>query len=302
MQILRPNQTFRVLWVTADPSDNTTYFPQVTIKETLSGKTLLAATNLVLDSAGRYYYDWIVPGDTNGGGTQIDVTVIVYTDSGHSLYSSYERENRVYNIFDLASLMRGGGGGASFDWEDMRKLIKQELEGYKPFDYSGHFGSLQSNVFEASESVKILEKILSGKNNGDVLETLKNLPTYSKEFQQVADALSGLGDGIAGSKEFVLTGIQNLTESIGSLSDELGSIRQWINGSGQVMSQIPNDVNNRISQFEKHISSIEDRLKQFTRVISKIQYATLNSEMPELPEPAKETPKKDYSFIAKKLV
>ena len=289
MEILRPNQTFRILFVIPDPNDSTTYYPQVQIKQTLTGTVLLSAGNLKLDVTGRYYYDWIVPGDTNGGGTQIDVTVTVYTDSGHTVLSQvYGRQNDVYNIFDLASLMRGGGGSSSsLDERDVARIIKKELALLIIPDHGNSLAATQRMV------LTLLERFGEGfpvKTNDDVLEALSKLPQYGQSLDKILSQAARMTDSLNGNHGQALEGMQNLAGSIGKVMDILTSFTKWMRSVEQSLGEMPEKFGGRAEKFEQSISQMEKSMKAIGRALSGIQTVTVHTG---LSMPGEDLPKEN---------
>lgn len=306
MQILRPNQTFRILWVVADPNDATTYFPQITIKQTLNGVTLLSATNLVLDTTGRYYYDWIVPGDVNGGGTQIDVTVIVYTDSGHTTKSSvYTQENRVYNIFDLASLMRGGSGGGGLDESDIRKILAEFFKDFIIPNYEDHLAQLAGRMDKVYGSLGSIGGQLGSKNNQDVLDALSKLPKYGDALDKILSAATLITDALSGNQGQTLEGLQNLAAGIDSFKDKIGYISDWMNRTSQDLKEMPDSYASQAQELKSAIDDMKQNMRAVARVLASVQTMTVHTgvnlpggEFLKEPEPKKN----DYSKIVRKLM
>lgn len=129
MITLQPQQDFVILWENSDPLDTTTYYPRVVIRDAISGTTLdTIDLSLVAGSTSLYRYTWQPPADVSGAGRQINMTVKVYDDSGHtSLAASKAIENRDYLIMDRLRHMGGGGGGVSVDYKKIGTIVADAL-------------------------------------------------------------------------------------------------------------------------------------------------------------------------------
>lgn len=135
---LTPGQQFPFIWQVPDPTDLTTYYPQVVVQ---NGITLqvLATLNLASQGGGQYQAPFLIPTDPTGRGYYMTQTLRVYTDVNHTTYSAnYTVENREYvvQVRPTINYVEGDRGGEEIDWEIIlkmqRAMLIEELESRKP--------------------------------------------------------------------------------------------------------------------------------------------------------------------------
>jgi len=125
--ILLPGTVHYVTWTKQNLLDTATYYPQAVIKDKKSDTTLdtLDLTSLGSD---RYGVSWNVVQDPTGLGREVSIVTTVYEDSGHTtvsgIYGAWETD---YLIYELKPLGGFGGGGGSFDVNEIRKIIREEI-------------------------------------------------------------------------------------------------------------------------------------------------------------------------------
>lgn len=126
---IQPQSNFTIIWENNDPSDTTEYYPQVTIRDAISAETIDTVNlALVAGSQSLYMSLWQAPADVSGAGFQINMTVKVYTDSGHTSISDTKAiENRDYLVFDRLRHL-GGGGGVDIDYKRVARMLSEELD------------------------------------------------------------------------------------------------------------------------------------------------------------------------------
>lgn len=304
MQIIRPSSTFKIVWQTADPNDTATYYPQVVIKRS-TDSAVLDTVNLALESAGRYSANWQVPMDTTGQGTQIDMTVNVYTDSGFTAYSpNYSKENRIYNIFDMVASLLRTGGGDNTDYDLIARLIDRAVSKAlgSQTDYSDKFVALGKLITSGHDRIVKLEDIVSQKNNDEVLggirqEAKSTLESLKNEITEVK---------IAGQRaqELMMEGLQNLAGVVGKLQDEINDVAVSLESAVNAVADAPV----KVEGLEERIAKIDKTLKAILKSLSTIQTVTMHTGMPLPKEEADavfaepDPPKKDFSAIAKNLL
>ena len=297
MQILRPNSTFKIVWQISVPGDSTTYYPQAVIRKSLDG-SLLDTVNLTLESTGRYSANWIVPGDASGLGTQIDITVIAYTDSGHTTASqNYSEENVVYNIFDLLGQVRAGGG---IDYLEVQKIVAREIGKAVGAlvipDHTQPIGKLGAEVKGLAEALGEVNDSIGGITNNDVLEALSgHTDVLKKEFGAIPSVGNDINSKAENRHGLMLEGIQNLAEQSGRDKEAMAELMS------KVMSAI-DAHEQKIGDLGLLVQQAMAALKGLNRAFMNIDSVTLKRER-GLQIPDQETPaaKKDYEKIAKLL-
>lgn len=131
---LQPKEFFTVVRQIADPTDETTYYVRAVIRKS-SDDSILATLDLTDNGSQRFTGDWQVVEDSSNEGFLIDITTTVYTDSGYTTKSeNYTIENNTYLVQQRwNSFLGGGGGGGGLDItkNQLKEIIKGEIEKIK---------------------------------------------------------------------------------------------------------------------------------------------------------------------------
>lgn len=122
---LSPNSLIPVSYTASIPGDTTTYFVQAVLRDTQSSK-ILQTLNLVQVSTtpNRYTGNFNPVSDPSGLGRPIDITISVYTDSGHTTLSpNYQILQLNYTILQPWIQNLGMGGGMNIDYAKLQKMF-----------------------------------------------------------------------------------------------------------------------------------------------------------------------------------
>jgi len=122
---ITPHGSFPIVRQLEDVSDTTTYYVSAVIRDSGTGNTL-ATVQLTDNGDQRFTYNYPVPADPSGNGRYIDITTIVYSDSGYTTRAGFADENETYLV--KQDNVHLGGGGETVSYPEIRKIIKQELE------------------------------------------------------------------------------------------------------------------------------------------------------------------------------
>ena len=118
---LRAGETYPAVWIPADATDTTTYYPQAVFRNALSF-AVIATVNLTKQTDGSYTGNFTVPQDPSGLGMILLETVTIYTDAGHTsatnLYGILQNKHKVVN----ANANFGGGGNFEGGQKSIRPL------------------------------------------------------------------------------------------------------------------------------------------------------------------------------------
>lgn len=310
MNVIRPGSTFKIVWTISDPSDSTTYYPTVTINKSSDG-SLLGTFSLALESAGRYSYGWQVPQDVTGLGTQIDMTILVYTDAGHTTLSSvYTRENRVYEILDLFSLMRSGGSsGSGVDYDAIRKIIRKEITNIIFPDYTKSFGSIDGSVGSLATAqaelkliVNQLSQVLFSRFDGvdaklDLDSKFEGVGGSVKSLTQNLEKISDrIEESFGRHQELFLQSVQGLAFTLGRIEDHLNeSIKNTTDQDADTV---------RLQDVLSDINELSRVVRIMHGALMNIESVNVHSKipMPDLSADPKEPKKPDYLPLARRLV
>ena len=197
---LRAGETYPAVWIPADATDTTTYYPQAVFRNALSF-AVIATVNLTKQTDGSYTGNFTVPQDPSGLGMILLETVTIYTDAGHTsatnLYGILQNKHKVVN----ANANFGGGGGDNTDYDYLEKMIKKIVEEaigginfeQKDVDLSPIDGKL-SALQQADPYGEHFKAIHSS------LEELKNKKVdfpqgeYDYRMSSLTNGLAGLGE------------------------------------------------------------------------------------------------------------
>lgn len=122
---LSPNSLIPVSYTASIPGDTTVYFVQAVLRDTQSSN-ILQILNLknVSSVPNRYTGNFIPVSDPSGLGRPIDITISVYTDSGHTtLSSNYQILQLNYTILQPWIQNLGMGGGLNIDYDKLQKMF-----------------------------------------------------------------------------------------------------------------------------------------------------------------------------------
>lgn len=120
-----PNSVIPVSYSTTIPGDTTLYYVQAVLRDTQSS-TILQILNLtnVSSTPNRYTGLFNPVSDPSGLGRPVDVTISVYTDSGHTALSpNYQIVQYNYVVLQPWIQNLGTGGGLNIDYEKLQKMF-----------------------------------------------------------------------------------------------------------------------------------------------------------------------------------
>lgn len=300
MQILRPNSTFRIVWLVPDPADSATYYPQVTIYSSLDGSVLAGPFNLAADGGGKYSYSWRVPGDATGNGTQIDQIVKVYTDAAHTVLSAnYTQESRVYNIFDMLALARSGGG-EGVDYRLVEKIVRKVIRDIP--DYSPHFASLGGRLEEHGKMLGSAHKLVSGLGFGAMEAKFGEHTALLGAIMEALGKYSSENASIgAQTRADVMEAIQQLTLGVGEQIDALAGALESLMRLSEMHAEHISKIPGLHEALGTEISNVHATVRNLSRAFSGVETVTMkkargiSADMPE------EKPKRDYEKLSKLL-
>jgi hypothetical protein len=122
---LSPNSQIPVSYTASIPNDVTVYFVQAVLRDTQSG-TILQTLNLtnVSTTPNRYQGSFKPVSDPSGLGRAVDITISVYTDSGHTTLSqNYQILQLTYTILQPWIQNLGMGGGLNIDYDKLQQMF-----------------------------------------------------------------------------------------------------------------------------------------------------------------------------------
>lgn len=227
--ILLPGTHHYITWTKQNLLDSATYYPQAVIKDKRNDTTL-DTLNLASLGSNRYGTSWLVPQDPTGQGREVSIVITVYEDSGYSvvsgMYGAWETDYLIYSL-----KQQGSGGGGSFDYNIVRKIVSDEL------------GKL-----EKPEQVDLTEIF------NEVSGVKKSLGSRLKELLAIKDKT----DRIEAVEERILATLKELGVSTKVVEKSMSEKSQ------EAVSLIEQATNNSINAIQDVVSSSEGRLSERT--------------------------------------
>lgn len=240
---LSPNSLIPVSYTASIPGDTTVYFVQAVLRDTQSS-TVLQTLNLTNVSSvpNRYTGNFKPVSDPQGLGRPIDITVSVYTDSGHTTLSpNYQILQLNYTILQPWIQNLGMGGGLNIDYDKLQKMFdgskvtnaeignekapRRERVNYKRLE-EGTLGAHEATRAALSEEIKghigTLSKLVSdvAKGHGDV-GTL-TMERFDKLEEKINSIDLNLGQGQKMSQKERAEVKNELLKSVSEFREEFG--------------------------------------------------------------------------------
>lgn len=304
---LSPNSQIPVSYTASIPGDTTLYYVQAVLRDTQSGTTLqtLNLTN-VSSTPNRYQGVFSAVSDPSGLGRPIDITITVYTDSGHTTPSfNYQILQLNYTILQPWIANLGMGGGMNIDYEKIQKM----------FD-----GKKIGNEEIGNEVARKIPPVDYDRLSGDFTEATENARTaLSKEFSGHAERLSGSVSEISRSTaeareahgksvEAILSRMQTLEGKLGegqklsskernSVKSELSKLIQDIKPALTQMSEA--SARRTEALIQKGLEEIKESLLENLKegMMGKEIHLTYNSEKPQKKEKPQYSPDDDVAAL-----
>lgn len=195
---LHPSENFSLVYQIADPTDASTYYVRSVIRDSVKG-SIIETINLTDNGGGRFSKTWQVPADPSGQGRFIDITITVYTDSGHTTKSpNYEEQNVQYLIaFRINPYRFGGGGGsvsATIDYvkiaEALRNIVREEITKIPVadvIDFNPVVAEIRNiKIPDQYDPTKLIEKIEQVKTT---IEKIKQPVSPVKDIKMIVDGV-----------------------------------------------------------------------------------------------------------------
>lgn len=236
-----PQYKLPLVYQINDPADDTTYYPQAVIRDSVSGD-ILSTQNLALASTRRYTGSWDATKDPTGQGRHIDITITVYTDANRTTVSP------IHPVSIDKYLIRSTGkvsfgGGSDVNYEKIEKIVNARLVVFfnalveklpKEISLNGVVASLDKlpkAVVDALPKPKEVEKV-------DLSPVIKSISeSEARLSKQIADKpvtevdMTGFENEIREVREAV-SGFDKLKESfaglITDLKEAVGVIKEFI--------------------------------------------------------------------------
>ena len=255
--IIEPGKKFIITRQLGDPADTGTYYVRAFIRNAETD-TLLATVNLTDKGDQRFRGEWNVPYK------QIDdyfitITSFVYTDSGYTTES--EDYERVEDQYQVAQKQLGGGGGGGTivkkpDYNEIRKIIKEEIEIIKFPELKVDLSPIISNLNEVIESVEAIKN--------------KEYPKQEKiDLNPILEKILGIEREITFlNKKASLLENTDLNPVISYMQDLDASIKDK-----KEITELQNKLLDLSKSLEEFITEVKaPKLKSFEEVISEIKH------------------------------
>lgn len=184
---ISPLKTIPVSYVVL-PTDTMLYYVQSVLRDTATSK-ILQTINLKRDSTYLYRYTgtFAPVSDPSGLGRYIDITVIPYTDSGHTTPSqNYAALQLNYVVLQPWIPSLGAGGGGSIDYDKLRITIAEVVE-------EKVFGSAK----DVKKGLNEIPKVEYERIGEDMREALREMNLPNVSHIKSLEAMLGYGSDFA---------------------------------------------------------------------------------------------------------
>src|SRR3990167_4641285 len=182
---LNPGETYTIVRELGDPNDTATYYVRAIIRNSSTGATI-TTVNLTDQTGQRFTGSWVVIADAEGQGTYVDITTRVFTDSGYTTLSDvYQDENHQHlvqervvrlNLLGFSGKKKRLGGGESFNWERLQKIIEDALDKNQKLDKE----QLIKGLLALESSIK---KAIDSHVEVDLKNLISDVSSFRKDME-----------------------------------------------------------------------------------------------------------------------
>lgn len=240
------------------PTDVGPYYVQAVLRDTASG-TIIQTINLVQNATYLYRYTGTfkpVP-DVSGLGRYVDITVIPYTDTGHTTPSqNYAALQLNYVVLQPWIPTLGAGGGGSIDYDKLRLTIAEVIEETRPKEK------------EMVEISGVEYERIGGDTRSALSEMLGEFTrVHGTGVGEIKALLGSLREGVDTAG---VTSSQTILERIGSIEESLERMNQ--NGSEssrslleEMRGSVKEAKDEIVKSHGEHVKRIDKRMVDVTK-------------------------------------
>ncbi len=229
---LTPQEKFPIVRQLEDPSDSNTYYVKALIRDSGSGKTI---ATLHLDNKGnqRFTANWevLVP-----EGTFVDITSLVYTDSGYTTLSTvYGCENDTYIAQTRWGIQFMPAPSRDVNYEKIEGFFKKSPPGSNSPIKKVDFKPLHQHLDRVA--IQVL-KVNEPKVKLDITPLIKAIDRIERN-------ITGINSHTTDNLSPLLTAIKNLSQVFASSKEDMSS-----------------SLVQAMKEAEKHLETIAETFKE----------------------------------------
>lgn len=273
---LSPKSAIPVSYTASIPGDTTLYYVQAVLRDTASS-TVLQTLNLTRESAtpNRYTGSFNPVSDPSGLGRPVDITISVYTDSGHTtLSSNYEILQLSYVVLQpFIANLGNGGGGSNVSYEKIAATVLAAMEGKKTEDTAERvLGGIRS-MPKTEIDYERLERIAQQLGERSSADTASAGDTLRMEIKEL---ISGLSTAHAQGTDATHERIDAIMTALGDSesratdrhTDMRGHIADMFNDMQTSLEKVPG----------QHRKDLEDKIADFAKDFQEYLRANLSEK------------------------
>lgn len=287
--MLRPQETFSIVRLITDHTDENTYYVRAVIRNSRTGATL-ATVNLTDEGNRRFTGTWQTPEITNDY-LFIDVTTTVYTDSNYTTKSgNYGEEVKTLMIEQRPKQSAGGAGIVTVDYAKIQKMVEKAVSSIEIPEQPEMPEMPEYDDARVVEMVENMQTMLVELVSGIEMPDMKSVETLVKATQLSLEAkLDALELPVPNIEmgpvleAFKRSGIPQMLEDFDNAATVLADVAEKVPSLGEKIESVREamkDIALELSESKNIASGIKEGLREYS-------FATVGQKQPQEQQPSK---------------